>query len=390
MSKSSKKYLNTNLTNLLTPLSHKKNNTSSSPYNINDKITFKNNLERINKITKKEYSSKKNKEKQKSKEVLINNYFSQRSGPNTEGNDINIKKLKFTSNFLRNKIESMFNTKNSRNHSKKINFKNKNSENNNNFRTAKKVNYTKNIQNNNKKAKNNNAHFTKLIANSNKKIIDGNSYINDFNITNSHNRSNTQTNFQKTNKKMSNSSHKLKSYSSKYRNARVCEDMKKTNINKRITNQHKGNNVPNNIRQISPFYLTNNKISNTQNYFRNIYTKNKSKENQHDKEKLITEPKEIKNVNKVDTNEFILKDNSSYLVISKKPTQITNFIEKKENNKYINNFFNICENKKGEIDNEKNNEINKEYLSYEEIHFFFVKQIQMGNKLNSYVNCHKG
>ena len=55
MSKSSKKYLNTNLTNLLTPLSHKKNNTSSSPYNINDKITFKNNLERINKITKKEY-----------------------------------------------------------------------------------------------------------------------------------------------------------------------------------------------------------------------------------------------------------------------------------------------------------------------------------------------
>ena len=283
----------------------------------------------------------------------------------------------------------MFNTKNSRNHSKKINFKNKNSENNNNFRTAKKVNYTKNIQNNNKKT-NNNAHFTKLIANSNKKIIDGNSYINDFNITNSHNRSNTQTNFQKTNKKMSNSSHKLKSYSSKYRNARVCEDMKKTNINKRITNQHKGNNVPNNIRQISPFYLTNNKISNTQNYFRNIYTKNKSKENQHDKEKLITEPKEIKNVNKVDANEFILKDNSSYLVISKKPTQITNFIEKKEDNKYINNFFNICENKKGEIDNEKNNEINKEYLSYEEIHFFFVKQIQMGNKLNSYVNCHKG
>jgi hypothetical protein len=283
----------------------------------------------------------------------------------------------------------MFNTKNSRNHSKKINFKNKNSENNNNFRTAKKVNYTKNIQNNNKKT-NNNAHFTKLIANSNKKIIDGNSYINDFNITNSHNRSNTQTNFQKTNKKMSNSSHKLKSYSSKYRNARVCEDMKKTNINKRITNQHKGNNVPNNIRQISPFYLTNNKISNTQNYFRNIYTKNKSKENQHDKEKLITEPKEIKNVNKVDANEFILKDNSSYLVISKKPTQITNFIEKKENNKYINNFFNICENKKGEIDNEKSNEINKEYLSYEEIHFFFVKQIQMGNKLNSYVNCHKG
>ena len=389
MSKSIQKYLNSNLNNLLTPISHKKNNTSSSPYNVNDKNIFKNNLERINKNTKKELSSKKNKDKQKSNEVLLNNYFSQRSRTNTEGNDVNIKKLKFTSNFLRNKIESMFNTKNSRNNSKKLNFKNKNVENNNNFRIAKKVNNTKNIQNINKKT-NNNAHFTKLITNSNKKIIDGNSYNNDFNITNIHNRSNTQTNFKKTNKKISNSSHKLKSYSSKYRNGNACEDMKKTNLNKRISNQHKGSNAPSNIRQISPFYLSQNKISNTQNYLRNIYTKNKSKTNQYEKEKqiLISENKEIKNANKANKNEFLLKENSSYLV----PTQITNFIEKKENNKYINNFFNICENKKGENDNEKNNETNNEYeyLSYEEIHFFFVKQIQMGNKLNSYVNCHKG
>jgi hypothetical protein len=80
-----------------------------------------------------------------------------------------------------------------------------------------------------------------------------------------------------------------------------------------------------------------------------------------------------------------LKENSSYLVISKKPTQITNFIEKKENNKYINNYFNICENKKTEMENENK----KEYISHEEIHFFFVKQIQMGNKLNSYINTNK-
>ena len=80
-----------------------------------------------------------------------------------------------------------------------------------------------------------------------------------------------------------------------------------------------------------------------------------------------------------------MKENSSYLVISKKPTQITNFIEKKENNKYINNYFNICENNKEQIDNEKN----KQYISFEEVHFFFVKQIQIGKKLNAYINSHQ-
>ena len=80
------------------------------------------------------------------------------------------------------------------------------------------------------------------------------------------------------------------------------------------------------------------------------------------------------------------KNNSSYLVISKKPAQITNFIEKKENNKYINNYFNICDNKKGENDDDKINQ--KEYSTFEEIHFFFVKQIQTGNKLNIYMGGH--
>jgi hypothetical protein len=384
MSKSIKKFLNSNLNNLLTPISHKKNNTSSSPYNVNDKNIFKNNLERINKNTKKELSSKKNKDKQKSNEVLLNNYFSQRSRTNTEGNDVNIKKLKFTSNFLRNKIESIFNTKNSRNNSKKLNFKNKNVENNNNFRIAKKVNNTKNIQNINKKT-NNNAHFTKLITNSNKKIIDGNSYNNDFNITNIHNRSNTQTNFHP-NKKLSNSTQKLKSYSSKYRNKNNYENMKKGNLNKIITN------ISGAIRQISPLFTSNNKRNKTQNYLKYISNKNKNISNnnkvkQNDKENkiIITEPKELKNRNKNKNNGIILKENSSYLVISKKPTQITNFIEKKENNKYINNYFNICENNKEQIDNEKN----KQYISFEEVHFFFVKQIQIGKKLNAYINSHQ-
>ena len=58
MSKSSKKNSKINLTNALTPSTHKKNNSSNSPFNINNKITFKNNLERINKGIKK---TKKNK-----------------------------------------------------------------------------------------------------------------------------------------------------------------------------------------------------------------------------------------------------------------------------------------------------------------------------------------
>ena len=383
MSKSSKKNSKINLTNALTPSTHKKNNSSNSPFNINNKITFKNNLERINKGIKKELSTKRNKDKLKNHEILINNYLSQRSRLNTEENDINVKKLKFSYNFIRNKIDNIFNQKNSRSNSKNLNFKSKNYENNNNFRTAKKIQTTKNSENNNKN--NNNKHFTKLIANSNKKKLDENSYNNEYNITNIHNRSNTQTNFHP-NKKLSNSTQKLKSYSSKYRNKNNYENMKKGNLNKIITN------ISGAIRQISPLFTSNNKRNKTQNYLKYISNKNKNISNnnkvkQNDKENkiIITEPKELKNRNKNKNNGIILKENSSYLVISKKPTQITNFIEKKENNKYINNYFNICENNKEQIDNEKN----KKYISFEEVHFFFVKQIQIGKKLNAYINSHQ-
>ena len=132
-----------------------------------------------------------------------------------------------------------------------------------------------------------------------------------------------------------------------------------------------------------------NLFDNTQNYLKSISKKSKNKSKQYDKEKkiLITEPKEIKKQKNINTNEFILKENSSYLVISKKPTQITNFIEKKENNKYINNYFNICENKKEDVTDDKLNK--NKYITFEEIHFFFVKQIQMGNKLNLFISCDK-
>ena len=387
MSKNLKKFQIANKNNLVAPISHRFNNLNFSPYNFNNKNSLKYNLEKIIKNSKRDFSSKKNKEMQRKNEEMINNYLSQRSRVNTEGNDKNVKKLKFSSNFLRNKIELMLNSKNSRSNNKKINIKNNNLENNNNYlRKSKKVHNTKNSEYiNHKKTPSN--RYTKINTNSKRKMIDENSYNNEYNMTNIHNRSNTQTNFKKTNNKISNSTHKLKSYSSKYRNINKGEDIEKININKRNINLHKNINVPGAIRKISPFHYPNNKISNTQNYLKSIYKKNKSKPKQYVKEKkiLITEPKEMKKQNNINTNEFILKENSSYLVISKKPTQITNFIEKKENNKYINNYFNICENKKNEMENENSNE----YISYEEIHFFFVKQIQMGNKLNSYINTSK-
>ena len=168
--------------------------------------------------------------------------------------------------------------------------------------------------------------------------------------------------------------------------------MKKRKVNNRIIKDCKIGT----LRQMSPLYISNNKLSNIQNYFKNITnTKNKNllnstKGKYHNKEKqiLITETKELNNTNKIQSDEFIVKkNNSSYLVISKKPAQITNFIEKKENNKYINNYFNICENKKGEIEADKFDQNN--YVTFEEIHFFFVKQIQIGNKLNVYMGCQK-
>ena len=388
MSKSTKKNTNVNLLNIFSPIAHKKNIIlGNSPFNINNKLlSFKNNFEKNNKDIKKEYSSKKNKNKIKANEILINNYLSQRTRLNTEENNNNIKKLKFSSNFIKNKKDNIFKSKNSRSNSKNINFIRKNFENNNNFRTAKKIQTTKNSEHINRKNKSK-GHFTKLIGNSNKKIFDENSTNNEYNVTNIHNHSNTKINLKQRNKRFSNSTHKLKSYSSKYRGRKELEDMKRRNINNKIIKQNQiETKISGAIRKISPF--SNNKINNTQNNLKNYKNKNRlisNKENQYNKEKeiLITEQKEIKN--KENNNNFIMKENSSYLVISKKPAQITNFIEKKENNKYINNYFNICQSKIGEINNETNNE----FISFEEIHFFFVKQIQTGNKLNAFINCHE-
>ena len=382
-----KNHSNMNLTNILSPVTHTKTNSSGSPFNINHKNTYKNPLEK----TKKENSLNKNKNKLKNSEVMINNYLSQRSRLNTDGNELNLKELKFSYNFLRNKIEYGLKSSNNRNTSKKISRTNNFDNTNNNFRVTKKIQKSKNSQNNNKKD-NTNGHVTRLIGRStNKKIIDENSHNYEYNNTNINNHTNTQKYFRQSNKKiLTNNTNKQTNHSSKTRKTNKSEDMKKRKVNNRIIKDCKIGT----LRQMSPLYISNNKLSNIQNYFKNITnTKNKNllnstKGNYHNKEKqiLITETKELNNTNKIQSDEFIVKkNNSSYLVISKKPAQITNFIEKKENNKYINNYFNICENKKNEMENENSNE----YISYEEIHFFFVKQIQMGNKLNSYINTSK-
>ena len=391
--KNHKKHSSMNLTNILSPIAHTNPNTSGSPFSVNNKNSFKNNFEKLSKAYKKENSSKKNKNKLKNSEVLINNYLSQRSRLNTEENDMNLNKLKFSYNFFRNKIENTFKSKNNRSNSKKINQKSNNFENINNFKSAKKIRKTKNSENNNKNNNTSN-HFTRLKGSTTKKMIEENSHLNEYNNTNIHNRSNTQTYFRKSNIKTTSNIHKLATNSSKNRKTNKSEGMKKRNsINRVIKDQKIGPNFSGLLKQISPLYASNNKLSNIQNYFRNITNKNKSllnsnKAKQYNKERkiLITEPKELNNTNKLESEDFVLKDNSSYLVISKKPAQITNFIEKKENNKYINNYFNICENKKGEIEGEK--DFNN-YITFEEIHFFFVKQIQMGNKLNVYMKSQK-
>ncbi len=232
MSKSTKKNLNINLLNMFSPLSHKKNILINSPFNINNLVSFKNNFEKNNKNSKKEYSSKKNKNKTKANEILTNNYLSQRTRLNTEENDNNIKKLKFSTNIIRNKIDNIFKSKNSRSRSKNLNLKSKNLENNNIFRTAKKIQTTKNSEHINRKNKSK-EHFTKLIGNSNKKILDENSTNNEYNITNIHNHSNTKINLKQRNKRFNNSTHKLKSYSSKYRGKNKYEDMKRKQLNNR-------------------------------------------------------------------------------------------------------------------------------------------------------------
>ena len=381
---------NMNLTNILSPISHNKNHSTSSPFNISNKKSSKTQFEK----TRKDNSSSKNKNKIKSSEVLINNYLSQRLRLNTDGNDLNMKEVKFSYNFLRNKIEHGFKTCKNRNKNK--NNRSNNFDNiNNNFRVTKKIQNSKKSENNNKKNNNTNGHITRLIARStNKKLIDENSHNYENNIinnTNIHNRSNTQTYFRQSNKKLSgNKTQKLTSNSNKNRKVNKSEDFKKRKVNNRTTKDNKIGV----LRQMSPLYISNNKLSNIQNYFRNItntkniLNTNKPKNYNKEKQILITEPKEFNNTNKIQNDDFIVKkNNSSYLVISKKPAQITNFFEKKENNKYINNYFNICDNKKGENTDEQNNQ--NKYITFEEIHFFFVKQIQMGNKLNACMGCQK-
>ena len=390
-----KNHSNMNLTNILSPVAHKKTNSSGSPFNINHKNSHKTHSEKA----KKENSLDKNKNRLKNSEVMINNYLSQRSRLNTDGNELNLKELKFSYNFLRNKIEYELKS-NNRNNSKNINNTRSNNYDNNNinnnFRAKKKVQRSKNSENNNKKG-DSNGHITRLIGRSaNKKLIEENSHNYEYNYinnTNIHNRSNTQTYFRQSNKKVvNNNTNKATNHSSKNGKTNKSEDIKKRKVNNRIIKDYKIGS----LRQMSPLYISNNKLSNIQNYFKNITnTKSKNilntnKGNHYSKEKqiLITEPKELNRTNKIQSDDFIVKkNNSSYLVISKKPAQITNFIEKKENNKYINNYFNICENKKGEIEGDEFNE--NKYITFEEIHFFFVKQIQIGNKLNNYMSCQK-
>ena len=383
-----------NLTNILSPVSHVKTNSSRSPFN-NNKNSYKNFSEKA----KKDNSSYKNKNRLKNSEIIINNYLSQRTRLNTDGNELNLKELKFSYNFLRNKIECGFKNNNNniiRNTSKKINNRSNNFDNNinnNNFRITKKIQNPRKNENNNKKSNINNL-TTRLIGRStNKKLIDENSHNYEYNNTNIHNRSNTQTHFRQSNAKLLNPNpQKQTNHSNKSKKTNKSEVMKKRKINNRIIKDYKIGA----LRQMSPLYISNNKLSNIQNYFRNLTnTKNKNRLNsnktkQYNKERqiLITEPKELNNTNKIQNDDFIVKkNNSSYLVISKKPAQITNFIEKKENNKYINNYFNICDNKKGENEEDKFNK--NQYITFEEIHFFFVKQIQIGNKLNVYMGCQK-
>ena len=181
------------------------------------------------------------------------------------------------------------------------------------------------------------------------------------------------------------------------------EDIKKRGmVNNKIVKENKIKNFSGLILQMSPPNMTSSKLSHIQNYFRNIHKNkkliNNQKAQQYNKEKILTtEPKEINHDN-LDTEDFFLKNNSNYLVVSKNPTQITNIIEKKENNKYINNYFNICESgniKKKKMDGNENGDKSnndsgeEEYDTYEEVHFYFIRKIQKGNKIKNKLNIKK-
>ena len=416
--KNIKKNSNNNLTDIFSLLSNTKTSSGNSPFNISNKNSLRNTLERINSKSKKNNTTKKGKNKSKDSDLIINNYLSQRPRLNTEGNDSNLIKMKFSMDFFKNKIDKIFQINNSNNNTDKRlksqnnnndNFrKQKRNENNNNIKSKKS---DINLYNLNKK-NNTSAHFTRITGNNgnsyNKKIIE-NTSNNDYNNTNTQNFSHTQSYFNQNNKKNKKNNQIFFGQSEyiRHKNNNKSEDSKKKNIiNNKIVKENKIKNISDLFSQMSPInFLPKNKLSHIQNYFINIHKNKKLINNQKSKEKkvLTTEPKDIDNdndndKNRIDTDEFFIKDDSNYLVVSKNKTQITNIIEKKENNKYINNYFNICEstnipnnqkviNKNDGKNNNSDDDI--EFDTFEEIHFYFIQKIQKGKKLKNKMNFKK-
>ena len=412
--KNIKKYPNGNIADVLSFIPQSKIYNNYSPFKLSNKNSLRNTLDKLNTKTKKNNSTKKTKNKSKDSDILLSNYLSQRPRVNTEGNDINLTKMKFSKDFFKNRISQIFKINNNKsNRNKKLNTKN----NDNNFRAAKKnnietVNQIKNQNNENNlnKKNNTNFHFTRFSGNNtnsyNKKIIEKSSN-NEYNNTNTHNFSQTQSYFNQNNKKKNNTTNNNQLFlgnsdNNKHKNTNKSEDIKKRSfVNSKIVKESKMKNFSGLLQQISPLYVANNKLSHIQNYFKNIHKNKKiinNQKNQHsnkEKKVLTTEPKDF--TNRMDTEEFILKDNSNYLVVTKNPTQIRNIIEKKENNKYINNFFNICENtnmtnKKVDYNKDDDKSIlndENEYDTYEEIHFYFIRKIQKGKQFNLSMNNKK-
>ena len=410
--KNSKKYTsNGNLSEILSFMSHVKNNSNSTPFNLRNKNSLRNTLEKLNSKPKKNISSKKSKNNSKDSEIFINNYLSQRPCLNTEGNEKNSKKMKFSMDFFSSKKDQMFKIKNN----KSISNKKRNKSNNDNFRTSIKNNFIFEIVKRPKKCEDSgilnkknisNFKFTRFMGNNgnlyNKKLIEGNSK-NEYNITNTNtqNFSHTQSYFNQNNKKINNNNQVVMGHQDNLRHSYRDDSKKSGAINSKIIKEKKMKNFSGLILQISPPFLNNNKLSHIQNYFRNIHKNKKvtinqkEKENNKEKNIITDEPKELNQ--EEEAEDFFLKDNSSnYLLVSKNPTQITNYIEKKENNKYINNYFNICESTNIEIKNDgnkknedRNDEDENDYDTFEEIHFYFIKKIQNGKKLKLNMNNKK-
>ena len=139
--KNIKKFTNDNIINTLNMnfIPQQKIKSYYSPFKSNNtNNSFRNTLDKLNHLNKNKKSStiKKSKNKSKDSEILINNYLSQRPRVNTEGNDINLVKMKFSRDFLKNRFGQIFkiNT-NKSNTNKKISIKNNQED---NFRTTKK------------------------------------------------------------------------------------------------------------------------------------------------------------------------------------------------------------------------------------------------------------